>query len=439
MKKLAFATIYLVLLSLLVAQKAETKSATDTKPKASEKKLVPRPILLAQAAKAKRDDDGEGQASTSKENDIEDEIEQELEELDESEKDTPQDVINTANISNNNLVIDRSSLPHIFASGDFTGGWDVNKDNKVTDNTANLRESEFGFSTGVDYLMTGVAYFAVHNENGAFFAEMHEAYVEFNRLPYNFYAKVGRFFLDVGRINSIHRHDWVFSDAPMVHERLFDDEAVLDFGGELSWINPYFPIYQEIKLGVFAGRVFGHAHSDGPDKPNPLYTARLKHFLPLFNSGGLEWGMTAMRYNPSTDPGDVDVTFGTDLTFRWQFGRITSLTWSSEIWYRQYERRLFELENDFGFYSYLLYQPTQVWYLGFRLDFFRQDKKANPQGGHFSPTYNGQSVWVTYQASEFSRIRLTGERQEDFFRTVDNYLVKAQMVFMIGFHKPHKF
>ena len=144
MKKLAFATIYLVLLSLLVAQKAETKSATDTKAKASEKKLVPRPILLAQAAKAKRDDDGEGQASTSKENDIEDEIEQELEELDESEKDTPQDVINTANISNNNLVIDRSSLPHIFASGDFTGGWDVNKDNKVTDNTANLRESEFG-------------------------------------------------------------------------------------------------------------------------------------------------------------------------------------------------------------------------------------------------------------------------------------------------------
>ena len=38
MKKRAFTTIYLVLLSMLIAQKAETKSAADINVKASKKK-----------------------------------------------------------------------------------------------------------------------------------------------------------------------------------------------------------------------------------------------------------------------------------------------------------------------------------------------------------------------------------------------------------------
>ena len=339
-------------------------------------------------------------------------------------------------------LIDKTSLPDIMVSVDLTGSFDFPGDEAdtqaVDQDSVNVREVEFGLSGAIDHWGLGTVLFAVHNEAGAFFVELHEVYFEFNQLPWNIFLKAGRFFMDVGRLNSIHRHDWKFTQAPLVHLNLFDPEGVADFGGELSYLMPW-PFYQEIKAGVFLGRVFGHSHGAGIEKPHPLYTARLKNFLNIIDTLGTQFGATYMRYNIDEDPGNYWHTGGLDVTFKWYRGKNMSLEFSSEFWYRNTKSANDVDQNQYGYYSFIEFQPWRIWYFGFRWDHFilqdsfdpRRDEKVDKSD--FS-----QSVWVTLRPSEFSYFRITFERQ-DFYGKNDQYLVLLQADFLLGFHPPHKY
>ncbi len=340
-----------------------------------------------------------------------------------------------------NHIIDRISIPNIFVAADFVGERDINngREDAITKNGFFAREIEFGFSTAIDHLALGNVLFAVHNEAGQYFVELHEAYFEFNKLPLNLYLKLGRFFLDAGRLNTIHRHDWDFTNAPLVHEKLFDLEGVYDQGGELSLLIPL-PFYQELKIGVFNGRTWGHTHGDGPVKPYPLVTGRLKNFFPIYGKWGTQFGFTYIRYSVDEEKANIDNSFGADLTVKWKKGRYGSFIFTYEIWYRTEEREDTALAKKFGWYGYMMYQVFQQWYVGARIDYFAEvgvyvealDKKINR-------TNKGQSMWITYRPSEFSYFRLTGER-EDYYETDKvNYAAYIQADFIIGYHPAHKY
>ena len=341
--------------------------------------------------------------------------------------------------TNSQQTIDRVSIPNILIAADFTGAWDIGAGaGNSTRNTANIREVEFGLFNAIDQWGIGSVLFAVHNEGGEFFVELHEAYFEFNQLPYNLFLKLGKYFFDVGRLNSIHRHDWKFTIAPLVHKELFDPEAVEDFGGEISYILPW-SFYQELKMGIFNGRTLGHTHTDGFTKPSPLYTIRLKNFFSVFNNIFSLLGFSYLRYHPSTNPKDIDHTIGTDLTFKWQNGRLQELEWSTEFWYRLGQKEVTENEKKIGWYSFMEYKPIPIWRIGVRFDQFTEINTFNGSTDSFIDKTNyAQSLWVTLAPSEFSYFRLTIERQ-DYFGKVTNYVVRTQADFIMGLHPAHKF
>ncbi len=337
-------------------------------------------------------------------------------------------------------LIDRTSIPDISVSLDFTGAFDIHGNEE--DETLNgyfVREGEFAFSGAIDQLTSGHLGLAFHRGDSGFFVELHEAYLEFPSLPFDIFIKAGRFFYDIGRLNNFHRHDWDFTIAPLVHERLFDQEGVFDTGGEISYLMPW-TFYQEIKFGVFNGRTFGHVHNQGFRKPHPLYTVRAKHFIALPYDIGMQWNFTFFRYNVTRSERDANYTYGTDLTFKWKRGKLYGFTWSTELWYQDKRRESQDVnEKALGLYSYIQYQFLQNWQVGFRFDYFSEpDSFSLRQDGLFNPEDYAQSLWLTYRPSEFSYFRATLERNDPFEKE-DNYIFRIQAVFILGYHPAHTF
>ncbi len=343
------------------------------------------------------------------------------------------------------VLIDRANLPNIFVSADFAASNDLNAgegdSQDIQTDGADMREVEFGFFGGIDQWATGVAMFAAHQEDGEVFVEAHEIYFEFNRLPYNFFLRVGKMFMDVGELNAVHRHDWAFTQAPLVHAELFDNEAADDFGAELSYLMPW-PFFQELKIGVFNGKKFGHAHVIGEKKVAPLYTARLRNFVALTHNWGLKFGASYLRYQRDTTRINVDHTYGLDLTLRWMRARFNFI-WSTEAWYRNSVNDASVTPDPdpdkMGMYSFMQVQPHRMWQFGFRFDYLVDiDKFSAKFGKPINDNKYGQSIWATLMPSEFSKFRLTLERQ-DFDLVDDNYLLIAQATFILGFHPAHKY
>ena len=343
-------------------------------------------------------------------------------------------------------VIDWANLPHISVVVDMVGDWNLGKKKKqkegkpeqkeAADDSANVREVEFGFDTAIDQWAYGTALFAVHNEAGAYFVELHEAFFEFNQLPYNFFLKLGKFFMDLGRLNNMHRHAWNFSKAPLVHEKFFDEEGVEDFGGELSFLMPW-SFYQELKLGIFNGRTFGHAHDEGIKKPSPLYTGRIKNFFLMGESLGTQLGFSYLRYSVDDDPQNYWETGGLDLTFKWQRGALQSFEWSTEFWYRKENFAQSKSTERHGYYSFIGYQPWKMWSLGLRWDHFVRQKHFDAVLGKALDKHDySQTFSLTLKPSEFSYFRFSLERQ-DFYSKEDDYLFMIQADFVLGYHKAH--
>ena len=352
--------------------------------------------------------------------------------------------------SHTGTVIDWANLPHILVNVDMVGDWNLGKSKKkqegASENTeepasdsANIREIDFGFDTAIDQWAYGTALFTVHNEAGEYFVELHEAYFEFNQLPYNFFLKLGNFFMDIGRLNNRHRHSWKFTKAPLVHEELFDDEGVEDFGGELSFLMPL-SFYQEFKVGMFNGRTFGHSHDEDLKKPNPLFTGRIKNFFLLGESLGTQVGFSYLRYNVDEDPKNYWEIGGLDLTFKQQRGALQSFEWSTEFWYRKEYFAQGESRERYGYYSFIGYQPWsrwKMWHFGLRWDHFVRRKDFDAALGEKLDKHDfGQTLSVTLKPSEFSYFRFSVERQ-DYYKKEDEYLLLIQADFVLGYHKPH--
>lgn len=345
------------------------------------------------------------------------------------------------------FIIDRSSIPETFVAVDIVGERDIGKGaSRETTNNIDVREIEFGFSGFIDWFASTNVLFALHRDNhgarkGEYIFDIHEAFFELYALPWNLRARIGKMFFDAGRLNGIHRHDWFFTNAPVVHKEIFNDtfvgEGAADTGVELSYLMPW-DFFQELKVGVFRGRTFGHGHGDGTEKPAPLYLARLKQFLPIIGNWGTEFGFTYFRYQTTKNIKDVDQTFGSDITVRWYLSRFYMFIFSSEIWYKNKETENAPTNSQMGFYSFFNFTFFQNYSIGYRFDWFR-DKLRTLK---LTRNYNGHSLWFIWRPSEFSSYRINYELKNYFeYKNLNGYnqAVYVQAVFMLGFHPPHKY
>ncbi len=362
----------------------------------------------------------------------------------------------------------------IMAAVDSVMEWDNNTPHN-TKNQYYIRTGEFGFYSAIDQLAYGTLTFAAHNEGGALFPEVHEAFFLFPAtiLPRT-NIRLGKMFPDVGRLNGIHQHDFPFITSPIVHKELLDEEGILDTGIEFRYLFPW-SFWQELSVGVYNGRVFGHAHNEGPIKQNPLFTLHLKHFIPFTDYSGTQFGFSFLRWHPDTSPNKWNYQYGFDFYYKFKRGKLSSFTWQTEVWYRESKERpkdkwkyFFDENNnlktdllaynfDFdppkkieiletiaGLYHFIEYQFSQQWFLGYRYDYFLTPTKQKVNQFTLQKEFqkNGleeNSILLTYKPSEFSYFRGQISSTIDFETGERTWQYYLQAVFIIGMHPAHQY
>ncbi len=126
-----------------------------------------------------------------------------------------------------------------------------------------IDETELNFSANVDNLFRGSTTIALHEHEGDIEVEFEEAFVETTSLPHGIQAKAGRFFSELGYLNSHHSHSDDFADRPLPN-RAFLDNNYGDDGLQVSMVLPT-DIYTEIGGGAFRGNDFPGGGAEGSD------------------------------------------------------------------------------------------------------------------------------------------------------------------------------
>ncbi len=155
--------------------------------------------------------------------------------------------------------VGRSYNLDIMGAVDTVGEWDKNTPHN-TRNEYYVRMAELGIYGSIDQLASGTLLLASHNQDGEMITEVHEAYFLFpaTLLPRT-NIRLGRMFPDVGRLNTIHQHDWFFTTPPIVHNNLLGYEGILDTGIEFRYLFPW-SFWQELSIGIYNGKTLEHSH-----------------------------------------------------------------------------------------------------------------------------------------------------------------------------------
>ena len=253
--------------------------------------------------------------------------------------------------------------------------------------------------------------------------------------------KVGQFFLGIGRLNQTHRHDWPFSNAPLVFRRFFDPDGhgVIDTGGEIGTLLPL-PFYLDLSIGVTNGWQFGHSHGGG-DKPLfPTHYARLTHYSDIAWGGGLQTGLNYLGRRDNQ--GEWTTLLGLDTVAKWRENKKLTFLLQNELWYRNQNPRSGKLSKELGFYIYPQYGFNENLYLGLRSDFFTKLSLEDASGNKVSNFTYALVPTLSFLPSEFTRFTFSFVHEES--RQAGEHLdtssyFQVQGVLILGQHPAHDF
>lgn len=312
-------------------------------------------------------------------------------------------------------------------------------DENTEQNKLLLRSAEMSLSGSVDSFIAGKVSLAAHEEEGAYMFEVHEAYFEASGLIPNSTFKVGKFFLNIGKLNTLHQHDWHFTNAPKVHQTFLDQEGVADIGAEYTWLVPA-EHYFSVTFGLTNGFTWGHTHDAGQKPLVPVHYVHPQFYWLGNSKGGL---LTGLSYLGRTDHSNNKYTLlGLDNTYKQRAGKIVDWLISSELWLQKKVDAVGVNTEQAGGYIFIEKNITDIWYLGGRFDAFSNLSQTFISG----PKQNNLDYDITTQAtarfSEFSLLRLsytykvqTDQGESDLN---ENYIA-AQFTFIMGDHPSHDF
>jgi hypothetical protein len=308
-----------------------------------------------------------------------------------------------------------------------------------TEDRLDVREAEVLLFSPVDHLFHGMLNAAAHlEENGAFF-EIHEAYLGSTKLIPRSRLRLGQFFLAIGRLNQVHRHDWPFVSAPKVQSEFFDPEGASDTGVEFATLLPT-RAFWDITVGVTNGWTFGHSHSLGEKPETPTHYLRSAHYFDLPNNGGTQIGL---NYLGRRDAAGTDSQFfGVDATAKWRDGKRLAFLFQSEVWGRVLDPENGEAETTLGAYVYPQYGVTSQFQVGIRGDAYSVLSLEDALGKSVNNGTYALVPTLTYRPSEFSTFRLAYTYATDKPTAAPaetKYAIELQATFILGAHPAHDF
>lgn len=310
-----------------------------------------------------------------------------------------------------------------------------------------LGESEVSFAANIDDKFFGQLTLAMESEDGEDHLGIEEAYVDTTALPGGLAVRAGRFFSNIGYLNSHHAHTDSFFDRPLAYQA-FLGEQYGDDGVQLRWVAPT-STYLELGGEVFRGQSF----PSGGAQDGGLGTRTL--FAHTGGSVGSEseWlaGVSMLKAKTAGGEdgfnGDATV-YVADATWKWApQGNFKDggITVRSEYLVDDRDGMYVDPEDTSiampwvgkrrGAYLETVYRLNRTWDVGYRYDRLWADN-TSPFATAFDP--DRHSAELTWRNSEFSLVRLQVSRERPNASDTDN-AITLQYQTSLGAHGAHKF
>lgn len=313
-----------------------------------------------------------------------------------------------------------------------------------------LGESELVMSANVDDLFSGRLILSLAPEGGV---GVEEAFIETVALPAGLSLRTGRFFSEIGYLNTQHPHAWNFADAPLVYRAMMGGSNYGDDGVQLRWLAPtgmFFELGGEVMRGdsypaasaarrgsgassVFAtfGGDVGVSHSWQLGVSHLHAEARDREVIN--NSAELFNGTSRLNI--------------VDLVWKWApegNSKVTNLVLQGEYFQRKEQGAYVAGPYDAGqsgYYAQAVYQFMPRWRVGVRYDRLQSENAGVALAGTVldaqghNPTR--RSAMMDFSNSEYSRVRVQYNLDDSGPQRDHQWL--AQYVVSLGSHGAHRF
>ena len=346
------------------------------------------------------------------------------------------------------IILNGSYSHHSLDPGSYArAGFPVVGEGGPGPNGFSLGESEVSLAANIDDKFYGQLTMALGSENGEDHLGLEEAYIETTTLPAGVALRMGRFFSNIGYLNSHHTHTDSFFDRPLPYQAFLGGQYG-DDGVQLRWVAP-----TSLFLELGGELLRGQPYPSGGAQHGGVGTRTLFAHVGGDAGSNNEWlaGVSMLRTRTADGEdgfsGDANV-YVADGTWKWapngnfKDGGITvrgeyllddrngiyfdptdplnSATWSGQ-------RR--------GAYLEGVYRLNRRWDVGYRYDRLWSDANL-PLANGFDPYRH--SAELTWRNSEFSLFRLQVARDRPNAVDSDNVLT-LQYQTSLGAHGAHKF
>ncbi len=331
-----------------------------------------------------------------------------------------------------------------------------------------LGHSELVMSANADDKFYGRFTLAFGIHDGETEVAIEEAFFETLGLDYGLTVRGGRFFSDIGYLNSQHEHQWDFVDAPLIYRGLFGYQLI-DDGIQLSWLAPT-DLYLSFGSELFRGSRFPLSVETG--NSIGAYTLFAKTGGDIGNSNSWLVGVSYLDtdsadrsssghghdhedegHEPPAFSGDSK-TWGVDFVWKWAPNgnrRQRNLQLQYEYYRRNDDGLLAAGEesgsyqgDQSGWYAQAVYQFVPRWRIGMRYDALDSsatgsDEQLIKEAGLDNEGHRPQrfSLMTDWSNSEFSRLRLQYNRDESSPVVDDQWIL--QFILGLGAHAAHNY
>ena len=349
----------------------------------------------------------------------------------------------------------QSMNPDISFIADFAAAAFTDDDPRMTgghDPTrpgVNLQQLEMSIGSAVDpyFRFDGNIVFS------QFGVEIEEAYGTTLGLPGRLQVRAGQFLTRFGRANNSHPHAWDFVDQTLLVGRNFGGEGNRGLGGELSWLAPLpwsveLIGSQTMANGASTARSFYGGQDLGVDRISDLQsTLALKQFFPLSSDWSLYWGLSYAGGPNPTGARNRSEIYGTDLYLRFFPAASASnqqLTFTFELVQRR-RQVPDDLWIDHTGYAAVSHHfaPRWGWAARHELGLGARTVEGEVPVDTLDPAWTGPrhrtSANVTFWPTEFSRLRLQGQRDQVRWEAQPEYAGFLAVEFVTGAHGAHSF
>ncbi len=313
-------------------------------------------------------------------------------------------------------------------------------------NGFSLGESEVSFAANIDDKFYGQLTATIESDDGEDHLGIEEAYIDTTALPDGLSLRLGRFYSNIGYLNSHHAHTDNFFDRPLPYQAFLGNQYG-DDGVQLRWVAPT-SLFLEIGGEAFRGQNY----PSGGAQDGGLGTRTL--FAHVGGDAGTdnEWllGISALKTRTAGGEdgfsGD-DTLYIADGTWKWApQGNFKDggITLRGEYMVDDRDGSCIDPDDPTfaapwngsrrGAYLEGVYRFNRTWDVGYRYDKLWGDDDL-PFAG-FDPWRH--SAELTWRNSEFSLFRLQLSRDKPNPADADN-AVTVQYQTSLGAHGAHKF